>query len=152
MIIQEEHIEKAINYLENLKDYNGEVQGYIDAYPILLQYVFSENFAVLNEEEKQYYESCVWILMRAVILAKGTLEDPTPDDMAKREEKHWKTIQETASSNFRDKVSPFFDLYDEEEALAFIEDSLVDDDDMSLPKEIKELIFVGLTTIVTSII
>lgn len=153
MIIQEDHIEKAIAYYDTQgSGYEEDVKSYLVEFPLLSQYVFSDNFAPLNEQEKYYFESLVWIIVKTTILAKGNIVDPLPKDMVAFEEKHWEIIQSKNVKDFRDLLTPFFDLYDEEEALAFVEDSLCDDDELTMPREIKELIFIGLTTVLFSIL
>lgn len=153
MIIHEAHIDKAIAYFETSPEtFVAEVEKYLSAFPNVMQYIYSDNFEVLDQNEKELFEYLAYILIKSSQLASDPpLEDPDPEEIVGIEEKHWSLIQD-AKGDFREKLTPFFDQYAEEDALAFIEDSLVEDDDFALVKEVKELFFVGLSTVVFSIL
>ena len=76
------------------------------------------------------------------------LETIEPNDIEITEEKNWELFNETSGSEFQDKITPFFKDYDQEDLLAFVEDTLVDDDDNPVTDEGRAVIFIGMKTVV----
>lgn len=152
MIIQIHHIDEAVAYFEASPElFVTETEAYLTRVPNVMQYIYSDNFTMFTPNEKELFEYLAYIIIKSNMLARGEeCEDPDPDTIAGLEERHWEWIQSSKQKEFRDKITPFFEEYDEEEALAFIEDSLVDDTDFNLVNEVKSLFFVGLSTIVIS--
>ncbi|MBK8490068.1 MAG: hypothetical protein IPL49_03955 [Saprospirales bacterium] len=74
------------------------------------------------------------------------------DELDEQEEVNWEILNEASSPRFQDRLDPFFDQTDQEDLLAFIEDSLVlddsEEDEWKLTKEGREPIFIGLKTMV----
>lgn len=153
MIIQIDHIEQAEAHFQKSPDtYTKDVEQSIERYPNIVHYIFSDNFALLSQEEKEYFEYLSWVLLKSIEYAMGVNDDPQPELIGGTEEKHWEMLQATEKLSFRERMTPFFEAYDEEEAFAFIEDSLQEDEDFSFSKEVKELLIVGLTTITISLL
>lgn len=154
MIVNEKQIDTAISFFEASPDhFVTEVGHYVERFPNIMQYMYSDNFGVLDDNERELFEYLTLVLVKAALIAtEGAVADPDPDTISEMEEQHWSLIQAKSQGGFREKLTPFFDQYDEEDALAFIEDSIIDDDDFSLVKEIKELFFVGLSTMTLSLL
>jgi len=120
--------------------------------PILLGYFFSENFDMLTDEEKPYLlylASVIWRSIHQIAPVQESLDQKALDDT---EEANWELLNEANSPKFRDRLTPFFERTQQEDLLAFIEDSLElnddDEDDWKLTKEGREPIFIGLSTMV----
>ena len=120
--------------------------------PILLGYFLSETFDVLTDDEKPYLlylATVIWISINRVRPVEETIDQNQLDD---REEANWELLNEATSPRFRDRLDPFFEQTDQEDLLAFIEDSLVldesEEDEWKLTKEGREPIFIGLKTMV----
>lgn len=153
MIVQLEHIEQALTYFEkDPEKYTEDVSAFVQTYPNILQYIYSDNFSLLSEDERHIFEYVSWVIIKAIEQAKQDLEDAEAESIGGMEEQHWKMLQETEKLPFRDRMTPFFEAYDEEEVLAFVEDSLEEDEEYAFTKEIRELLLVGLTTIGISLI
>lgn len=153
MIIQIEHIEKAEAHFQKAPNtYTTDIKLFMERYPNIVHYIFSDNFALLSKEEREYFEYLAWIQLKAIEYTQVVKDDAQPELIGETEEKHWEILQTTEKLPFRERMTPFFDTYDEEEALAYIEDSLVEDEGFELSKEVKELIVVGLTTITISLL
>ena len=55
------------------------------------------------------------------------------------------------SRKFNEKIDPFFKDYPQEDLLAFVEDSLVQDEDSEITNEGRDYIFIALKTIIDSL-
>ena len=53
----------------------------------------------------------------------------TEDQISQQEEKNWEVLHASKTKDFRDRVTPFFEDYFQEDLLAFVEDALVEDED-----------------------
>lgn len=123
--------------------------------PALLAFFFSETFDVLTAEEKPfllYLAAVVWTAVNRVRPVKGALDS---EEIESLEEANWEVMNEAGSPRFQDRLDPFFEKTDQEDLLAFIEDSLVlddsEEDEWKLTKEGREPIFIGLKTMVDCI-
>jgi len=124
--------------------------------PHLLAFFFSETFDVLTEEEKPYLlylAAVIWTAANRVRPVTRTFE---AEEIETLEEANWEIMNEAASPRFQDRLDPFFKETDQEDLLAFIEDSLVlddaEEDDWKLTKEGREPIFIGLKTLVDCLV
>ncbi|MCB9282555.1 MAG: hypothetical protein H6563_00655 [Lewinellaceae bacterium] len=146
-------IDSVLDDLEMGKWTVEEVIATLEAQqPVLLGYFFSETFDVLTDEEKPfllYLASVIWMAVNRVHPVEETIDQDLLDN---REEANWELLNEATSPRFRDRLDPFFEQTDQEDLLAFIEDSLVlddsDEDEWKLTKEGREPIFIGLKTMV----
>ena len=68
------------------------------------------------------------------------------------EDKNWGIFQEAKGRTFRDKLDALFENYEQEDLLAFVEDSLEEDVEQPLSPEGREVIFVSLKTIIDCLI
>ena len=55
-------------------------------------------------------------------------------------------------SNFHDRLNAFFNEYPQEDLLAFVEDSLESDEDITVSPAGRELIFVACCTLIDALI
>jgi len=122
--------------------------------PAILGYLFSESFLILTQQEKEYllylalviFESCDEVL-------EGIME-MSPEELEEIEEGHWTQLNAAVGKNFRQKLDVFFKDFQQEDLLAFVEDSLViseegeESEEFEVTKEGREPIFVALITII----
>ncbi len=120
--------------------------------PILLAYLFSENFDAFLAHEKEYILFLVIVIIEAV---KQSTEQPIPliteETLSNAEEANWEKITQVKAQRFRERLDVFFKDTPQEDLLAFIEDALIDEEDGLLSKEGREPIFVVLKSIVDAI-
>ncbi|MBR9922291.1 MAG: hypothetical protein GYB31_15755 [Bacteroidetes bacterium] len=138
---------------ENLQEENLEevLEAFSEAQPAVAGYLFSETFEVLYQEERQY------VLYLALVIWKSVSEAADPEmvtdkDLGSREEENWGLFEKKKSGGFRQKMDVFFEDCKQEDLLAFVEDSLVieDDGELEIPvsKEGRIPMAVGLKTII----
>ncbi|NJL73773.1 MAG: hypothetical protein HC892_00790 [Saprospiraceae bacterium] len=76
------------------------------------------------------------------------LPELTEENLGEAEELNWELIENTNTRDFRKQLDVFFEHYPQEDLLAFVEDSLVDDDEFNVTAEGREIILVGLKTLI----
>ena len=142
---------------------NGVIQGMGDSHfdyaeavlalqkeqPVLLGYLFSENFKLIADKEQEftlYLLIVIWLSCKEV---NGTLPRVEVKAFEDMEELNWIAITAEKEHSFRKRLDVFFDGTEQEDILAFIEDALLDDgDETGVAPEAREPIFIYLKSIV----
>jgi hypothetical protein len=120
--------------------------------PVLLAYLFSENFGVFLPREREYILFLVLVIVESVKEAtQQSLPQITEDMLGEVEEANWTKIQTVSAKRFRERLDIFFEDTEQEDLLAFIEDALIDEEDGILSKEGREPIFIVLKSIVDAL-
>ena len=132
------------NFTEALLEFNEEQ-------PLLNAYILSENFDILTQPEKEYFLFLTLVLFFSVKNKKGILEEITAEAIGKAEEINWTMLSEVKSKKFKERMDVFFENYEQEDLLAFVEDSLIDDEDEIVTKVGREPMFVALKSIIDCI-
>lgn len=117
--------------------------------PHLLAYLLQEDFELLTDEEQEY----MIYLIRVIWLSVDAVYDELPivetNLISKLEEKNWATLKEVRAKKFSERINVFFEEYQQEDLLAFVEDALVyDEEDNIISNEGREYLFVSLKTII----
>ena len=152
-MVSEQIIEEVISVYDNdIEAYEEALAEIIDRQPALLAFLSQESNDVLTEEEKDI----LWYIILIVItscrrdgISIGTLSD---DKLGNYEEANWQVIQDQPKGTFRDRVTPFFHLYSEEDLLAFVEDTLEIDDESPISQVGREVVFISAKSIIDTII
>jgi hypothetical protein len=120
--------------------------------PILLSYLFSESFEAFTQAERAYLLFLAAVLWKSAFRTWGAQEEITEQALSLAEDRNWGLLQH-AGKGFRERMNVFFDdLPSEEEALAFIEDALLDDDESPVTTEGREPLFVTLKSIMDCLV
>ena len=129
------------NFRDALLEFNTEQ-------PLLTAYIFSENFDLLTQAEKEYFLFLVLVIFFSVKNKRGELESIAAETIGKAEENNWTLLSEVKSKKFRERMDIFFEGYDQEDLLAFVEDSLSEDEEEIVTKVGREPMFVALKSII----
>ena len=123
-------------------------------HPVIMGYLFSETFHFLTEKEKDYFLYLGMVLIKSFKTLHTEFRPLKKEFIEQTEEQNWVLLNESVGSRFRDRLTVFFENYPQEDLLAFVEDSLIpDEDDKNLvSKEGRDLMFVGLKTILDGLI
>ena len=84
----------------------------------------------------------------------GTLSELTMSgsvDLANNEEANWELLHEQPKGTFRDKITPFFENNEQEDLLAFVEDTLEQEEDSPVTTVGRDVIFISSKTVIDSI-
>ena len=115
--------------------------------PNVAAYVFSDNFDLFTASEKEYFLFLVLVIFKSIKKEEENLIATSAEALGKFEEKNWQSINEVTSKKFRDRLNVFFQNTDQEDLLAFVEDSLLEDEEELVTKVGREPMFVALKSI-----
>jgi len=144
MNITESEIDNAAKAVSDNPE--GLAVTYSEEYPEIMAYLFSDSFELLTTEERKIYEYITYVLIHTVHQGREESPDINPEQIMNAEEKNWSAYLSTGNIGFREKLNPFFEGYEEEDGLAFIEDILTDDQE-DLTEEGRSWIFIGSKSI-----
>lgn len=121
--------------------------------PVLLAYLFSENFEIFTEREQEFIVFLACVIWKSVYRVYGPQEPINETQLSAADDHNWGLLQDVKVRPFRDRITVFFEEHaEEEDLLAFIEDAIVDDDESPVTKEGREPIFVSLKSIVDCLV
>ncbi len=121
--------------------------------PVLMGYLFSEEFEAFTQDEKEYLLLLSTIIWQAMKESNSELAQVAEKAIADAEEANWTRLEGVNAQRFHERLDVFFDEYPQEDLLAFVEDALVDDEeDPIVSKEAREAMFVTLKTVIDSLI
>ena len=146
MFVSETIIDAVVEELETA-DFEKVIEHFGKKQPALIGYVFSEDFELLTQDERE------WMLYLMIVLWQSVGKVKQVPSLNKKaletaEERNWELLDTVTSNRFRDRMDVFFNDSEQEDLLAFIEDSLVEDDDSVVTKEGREPMFVALKSVV----
>lgn len=129
--------------------YEKAIEDFEKAQPILLSYLFSEEFEAFMPDEKEYMLMLSTIIYTAVKEENGDIPMVDEKVIADAEESNWAKLEDLNSKRFNERLDVFFQDYDQEDLLAFVEDALAEDEeDPIVTKEAREPMFVTLKTVI----
>lgn len=129
--------------------YEQAIEDFEKTQPILLSYLFSEDFEAFTPDEKEFMLMLSTIIYTAVKEENGDIPIVDEKAIADAEESNWAKLEDLNSKRFNERLDVFFQDYDQEDLLAFVEDALAEDEeDPIVTKEAREPMFVTLKTVI----
>ncbi len=141
-MITEKHIENVLLKVE--KDHSflaDRIQFYSKKYPAFFRHINEESF-ILSGKEIDYLVGLIGFILEVTVA--DYLEDG--DLFAELEEENWTIVD--SLTGFKSVMDHWFSETQEEELLAYIEDSLVEDEEDFISKEGRLFIAVKCKTLV----
>lgn len=150
--ISENTIEKVAEEIGATEEnFSNALLALHEEQPILAAYIFSENFDLLTQAEKEYFLFIILVLYFSIKkeneLAQA-LEIITEETISKVEESNWTLLSEVKAKKFRERMDIFFKDYPQEDLLAFVEDALTGDEEEIVTKVGREPMFVASKSII----
>ncbi|MFZ4545259.1 MAG: hypothetical protein ACOYOA_14505 [Saprospiraceae bacterium] len=157
-IIDDKIIDAVIESLDTLEDeYDRQVSEFYKQQPVIASFMESEQTGILSDEERDFLEYLALVIYKAVEKVEKKVPAVSEEQLEEVEEKNWDMLENAKGKTFTDRVDVFFEDYEQEDLLAFVEDSLVfdpDDDEANmdfLTDEGREPMFVILKTIIDAL-
>lgn len=147
-IINEEQIDSCAKVVGNLEDYETLLTDLSETQPALVSYLYSESFQSFTLEEQRLFLFMALVIWRTIDENHEDIDELSEDDIAEAEERNWEILLEAGKGDFRERLTPFFDDSPQEDLLAFVEDSVVPDEDNMVTEEGKEYLFISMKTII----
>lgn len=151
-MVTEKIIDQTVESFDADQDLQIEITHQLmEQYPAIMAYLNQESNDILTEEEKDI----LWYM--TIIIIRSTQEygyeglELDSEVLSSTEEKNWEIIQ-NQKGNFRAKIDVFFINYQEEDLLAFVEDSLEDDGNSPITTVGREVIFISTKALIDTII
>ena len=111
--------------------------------------MLSENFKLLTQDEQAYLLYLALVIWQSTQIVQRTAFPIETDLIESKEEANWVLLHASKARRFKERLDGFFDNTTQEDLLAFIEDALIEEEeDNFVTKEGKELLFIGLKTVV----
>lgn len=152
MFINETIIEQeAANLEASPEKYQAAIAELTEEQPYIMGYLFSDSFKYLTEEEQGYLLYLTLVIWKSVSELDEDLAVASEELIGQFEEQNWEAMEASSNKKFRERLDVFFQDTPQEDLLAFIEDSLEsdkEDGEEFLTKPGREIIFVGLKTVV----
>ncbi len=146
--INEDQIESCAEVVGNLEDYETLLTDLSKTQPALVSYLYSESFQSFTLEEQQLFLFMALVIWKAIDGSHEDIDELSEDDIAAAEERNWEILQDAGKGGFRERLTPFFEDSPQEDLLAFVEDSVVPDEDNMVTEEGKEYLFISMKTII----
>jgi GTPase Era involved in 16S rRNA processing len=154
-LISEDIIESVIDAIEESEETpEMQIEQLEKEQPMLLAYLANEQFDTLTEEERSYLFYLTWVIYQSAKTSEQVKVLPmiTEEALGEAEEDNWETYLDNTSKDFRRRLDPFFEATEQEDLLAFLEDALIDDDDATITEVGRDLLFIGLKTVMDCIV
>lgn len=123
--ISENLIEQAAELLNASEDnYERAIDEMRLAQPVLLSYLFTENFQAFTRREQEYLLYLMLVVWKAISLSGDKMPAVTEQQLSQVEDYNWELLQGVKAKGFHERLNVFFDGHPQEDLLAFIEDAL----------------------------
>jgi len=152
-IVDEKTIENIIESLEDNAKLIALEERWEEDFPAISDYLNQDSFSLLVEEEKAYLSFMIAVIFLSWEEKFGKFEkDFKPKALEKIEEANWEKLSNAKGKSFREKLDVFFDGHTQEDLLAFVEDSVQDDEEQMVSSAARDIVFICATTILDTII
>ncbi len=150
--ISEEQIEKVIDtYYESDKKYFSDREKLMADQPAFSALLTDEGFDLLSDDEYELIWFIATVIHTSSIESEGEIESVDQEEMEAIEEANWTMMEDETTTNFQERLTPFFEDYPQEDLLAFVEDSLESDEDVTVSAAGREMIFVACKSLIDAL-
>ncbi len=133
----------------DINQYNPEEEKvFLEHQPAIAAYLISNGFSLLTKAEQDYLAFLALIIYKSVMVANPDVAVVSEKQLGDTEEENWSILNASTERRFHKRIDPFFEDYDQEDLLAFVEDALGDDEEGIVTREGKELLFIALKTLI----
>lgn len=149
-MIEEKYIDIAIDLLGDEILFRRKSANLITTQPSIIAYLESEGFQILSNEEKDLMWYCILVIIEAIIQSEEELESIMLEEIEEAEELNYSKVGEK-NLKFSDVADLMFDQYEEEDLLAFVEDTLIPDEEEFPTPVGRKVIFISLKTLIDAL-
>ena len=146
--VTEKVIDDLITSFENDENaYDQALVEFTKSQPGITNYLLSEDFDSLTDDEKEVMLYMCIIILKAINTYHPEMEVLSLDEIEAAEDINWGLLENLSEKKFRDRLNVFFDGTPQEDLLAFLEDVLLEEEEL-ITKEGREPIFVALKSVI----
>lgn len=151
IFVSEETIDLYIERFQYEEEYTKELESLRNENEILLQFIDTSRIELLTDEEGSLLEFMAVVMYHACKDKIGKAPSITGNVLEEMEEKNWEIWNEHIKSSIKAVFDVFFIDYPQEDLLAFVEDSLQQDEDWPVSTAGIELITVIAKSIIDTL-
>lgn len=146
-MVSEKHIDQVIQKLNSASLYEERLRTIIETTQALVSYLESEGFEILNNEERDLLWYLTVVVYDSILEAGERIPDIDVNAIEIAEEKNYTSL-ESDHMKFSDMADLLFKDYPEEDLLAFIEDTVIPDEEQFPSPVGRKVIFISMKTII----
>lgn len=146
-IIEEKTIEESIELLSDKDMYHQFFEETVTQNSGLVAYLSAEGFDILTEEEKDLMWYCTLVLLQSWKKITGDFPAISNNDIEDAEEANYDVVGEK-QIKFKEVADLLFEGYEQEDLLAFVEDTLAPDEEDFITPVGRKVMFISLKTII----
>jgi hypothetical protein len=147
--VTEDIIDSTAEALGGSENFQQEsIEHFRQEQPVIFEYFFSEDFEAFTKEEKEYALFLALVIFESIKKVHPDLQLISEKVFLEAEESNWEKLRDVTARRFKERMDVFFEDYPQEDLLAFVEDSLVDEEETLVTKEGREPLFVLLKSII----
>ena len=150
--ITESHLDEITEQLGTMDDQETLFRELANEQPVLLAFLVSDNIQMLTEQEQELLYFLAFIIWKAIARVHPDIPLIEENLLGKIEESNWELLEGHNQGNFSERITPFFTDHPQEDLLAFIEDSLIFDEESQVTNEGRIYLFVILKTVVDAFV
>lgn len=146
-MVSENRIDQVIQDLDSSKFYEERLKSIINDQPAIVSYLESEGFELLSDEERDLLWYLTVVVYDSIFKIEETIPEIDVTVIETIEEKNY-ALLESDHMKFSDMADLLFNDYPEEDLLAFIEDTVIPDEE-HFPSPIgRKVIFITMKTVI----
>jgi len=149
--VAETVIDGVIDQLENQNQEENILQ-LEKSQPAVLAYLLSENFQMFVEEERDYLLFLALVICLSAQQVHPALKPISEAQIDQAEVLNWDQLEGIKATKIRERWTPFFRAYTQEDLLAFVEDALEADEEQTMSREVREIIFISMKSVIDALI
>lgn len=151
--VNEEIIDLAIVQLEDESLLLAIEERWSEHYIAVDNYLRQESFELLTVEEITFLKTIISIIWISWEHVHGSIaSDLNARQLEKIEEANWQNFHSSKEKRFRDKLNVFFEDHPQEDLLAFVEDSLEDDEEQMVTGPARDIIWISAVSFIDALI
>ncbi len=118
-IVSENKLDQIVERFDDSEAaYEQAIMEFEQAQPILLSYLFSEDFEAFTPDEKEFMLMLSTIIFTAVQEESGEITQVDEKSIADAEEANWAKLEGLTTNRFNERLDVFFQDYEQEDLLA----------------------------------
>lgn len=154
IIITEGDIDKVHQHLDADPDAGLRIMTtFANEQPHMAAWLLGDEFEILTKDEQDLLYFLATCMYAAVKDKVETVPEINGDDLRNAEERNWEIMEGVKAKRFEDRISILFEDSDQEDLLAFVEDSIAEDEedgDDIVTAVGREAIFIALKSFIDS--
>ena len=146
-MITESTINKVLEDLNSDQDFQERLTALVQSQPAIVSYLESEGFEILSNDERDLLWYLTVVIYHSVLCSINDITRIKVKHIEAAEEKNYDTL-ESDHLKFSEMADILFNNYEEEDLLAFVEDTVIPDEE-DFPSPVgRKVIFITMKTII----